>query len=247
MRGIQIISAASLLLVVPLALTACYSPRGGGGGGGGGGGDDDDDVVECGWNAEPTPSGDCSCVDDYEWCDWDTDGIDCCAYSTNSFRLVIGEAKVIPYKNAENREPWDWDGNVPDWLLQAVDLLSDFYPDAAAWSEVLQLVDEYAPELLEGTVPPDPFVEVYIEDEFLGATSTDDDTIEPYWNQEAQVTLGSSELVWLVFQDEDLQLDDLIQEVSMDLLFLQETAGRGWQDYTDLGNVFELTVAAEPE
>lgn len=31
---------------------------------------------------------------------------------------------VFPYK-PDGEEPWDWDGNIPDWMLDLTDALAD--------------------------------------------------------------------------------------------------------------------------
>lgn len=78
-------------------------------------------------------------------------------------------------------EPWDWDGDIPEWLFDfadalatILDVVSDITLDpsvetAAAVAEhldeVLELIDEYAPELLEDTVPPDPQIYPYLFEE----------------------------------------------------------------------------------
>ncbi len=84
------------------------------------------------------------------------------------FRPWITEDVIPGYGGA----PWDWDGNIPDWLLdvadaleELLDVVTDLYPDpdlvaadeaVTTVNDILEAVDEYGPELLKGDVPPDP-------------------------------------------------------------------------------------------
>src|SRR4051812_13672470 len=94
--------------VVPGAGSSTSTDPGGGGGGGGG----DPDPLDCGLNAHQDGK-DCVCDGLYDWCDDSPD--DCCAYYTGTFEIGIVSAKVDPFKDANN--PWDWDGNIPNALL----------------------------------------------------------------------------------------------------------------------------------
>ena len=79
----------------------------------------------------------------------------------SAFRVRVHGALVFPYK-PDGEEPWDWDGNVPDWMIDLSDALGDILvsPELKTASEILQIVDEVAPIVLEGTTPPDPIVAV---------------------------------------------------------------------------------------
>lgn len=92
------------------------------------------------------------------------------------FRPYITDELIPGYE----LEPWDWDGNIPDWILDVVDVLdtlldiaSQVYPDPELMTaaeavgmagDVLDAIDKYGPELMEGTVPPDPDIFPYVID-----------------------------------------------------------------------------------
>ena len=214
----------------------------GGDGGGKGSGDGGEDELECGVNAVAEDDA-CVCEGDYTWCDDGTD--DCCAYDAQAFDFTLVSAAVLPYKDADDLEPWDWDGDVPDWLLDALYLIDDFYPEARTFAEVLEYVDEYAPELLEDTVPPDPYVELSQGESLLDTTLTDSDTYEPRWRQETRVRSGRQELdLW--FMDEDLMFDDEITGVYFTSDDLAWCAGRGTLAFGPVGSLFEVVVEVEP-
>ncbi len=127
-------------------------------------------------------------------------------------------------------DPWDWDGNVPAWLLDFADLLSDvldllaeLIPDAdlqaaaaaaATLEEILLLIDEHAPELLAGTVPPDPNLYAYLmdgESELWRADAVD----LPYeWNDSYEIVLPLTldlrgiDFLLVDMEDVDLTVDD---------------------------------------
>lgn len=208
--------------------------------------DEDDAVVSCGVNAEPDGAGDCRCEDRYSWCDDGTE--DCCAYDTSTFELRMISAVVVPYKDAGDLEPWDWDGDVPDWLIEALEILGELVPEAQTAAEVARLVDEYAPELLDGTVPPDPYLEATLgsSQDLFQAISTQDDTYDLWWNRVWRVTLTRSYDLNVWVSDEDLAFDDEIQGFYLTLEDLQWAAGRGEFTAQHLGNLFEVSFAVEP-
>ena len=206
--------------------------------------DDDRDKVECGYNAQPDGDGDCECVTRYEWCGEGTD--DCCAFATNTFRFTVHSAGFLPYKGPDSEEPWDWDGDVPDWLIEALELLGYAVPEAATMAEVLDLVDEYAPQLLEGTVPPDPYIEYWIDDELYDASPTEDNTYEPAWRDTSVVSLRRNETLWVVFVDEDIYYDDEADAVYAEQEDLQWLAGRGALQMPGPYYLFNLRFQVEP-
>lgn len=118
---------------------------------------------------------------------------------TRAFVVTVVDAKVMPFQDLSTEEPWDWDGDVPDWLIEGMQLVGAYYPQAEAWAEVLDLVDQYAPELLEGYVPPDPLIDAYVDDEYLSSSYADQDTYEPYWNYSETFRLSGSQEGWLEF------------------------------------------------
>lgn len=226
--------------ILALTLIAACSPENGLWG------KDQPEQVECGFNAEPDGDYGCMCSEWYEWCEDDTD--DCCAYGTNSFDIRMISAVVSPYKDEGDLQPWDWDGDVPDWLIDALELLADFYPQAQTAAEVANLVDQYAPELLEHTVPPDPYVEGYYgnQEEPGYEIGTWDNTYTPVWNRWWETTLSTNThlTVWVI--DEDLAFDDEIEGFYFDLATLQWAAGRGELQVLHFGHLFELRFEVEP-
>ena len=127
-------------------------------------------------------------------------------------------------------DPWDWDGNVPDWLLDFADLLSDvldllaeLIPDpdlqaaaaaAATLEEILLLIDEYAPELLAGTVPPDPNVYAYLMDGEGELWAADAVNLPYEWEDSYEIVLPlrldlrSIDVLLVDMEDVDLTFDD---------------------------------------
>ena len=127
-------------------------------------------------------------------------------------------------------DPWDWDGNVPDWVLDFADLLSDvldllaeLIPDpdlqaaaaaAATLEEILLLIDEHAPELLAGTVPPDPNLYAYLMDGEGELWAADAVNLPYQWEDSYEVflplTLDLRGLDALIvdIEDVDLTYDD---------------------------------------
>lgn len=210
---------------------------------GDGDGDGDPEPPTCGVNAHAAGNG-CACDAMFDPCDDYPDN--CCAYWTDEFAVTIVSAIIDPYKDAETLQPWDWDGDVPDWLFDALDLLQIAYPDAATIEEVLDLVDQYAPDLLQGTVPPDPFVDFVINEVAQVRTSVQADTIEPVWNEWGAVRIGAQETLYLDFFDEDLVFHDLIETIPMTLADAQHLAGPGTWTLDRWGRLFQVTFRVDP-
>jgi len=77
-------------------------------------------------------------------------------------------------------EPWDWDGSIPAWIEDVVDILAAIadgiawlYPDpsvlsaaeALEWAQkVIDAMNEYGPGLFAASVPPDPNLVSYLVD-----------------------------------------------------------------------------------
>lgn len=158
---------------------------------------------------------------------------------------------MFPYK-PEDEQPWDWDGSVPDWLLDLTDTLAAVVasPELKATAEILELVDEVAPLLLDGTVPPDPVLNVNAALEtatttttstFFGGTTwtytygtytfatadTRDDTYEPRFDRAVGLDLYASEELWIDLYDEDVAFHDYIGSAVLDLQDLRRLANCG--------------------
>lgn len=155
------------------------------------------------------------------------------APDATTFDIYIDQVIVLPYK--VGGDPWDWDGSVPDWLLDAVGLTDDvlsgliesgLYPTTgetltfaqvvAISDELLNAVDEHAPELLEGTVPPDIYAEVLVEN--LGGELTShgiSETVADTYHADIRsewsaIRQNQAQTLWLALFDEDVFSDDEI-------------------------------------
>lgn len=202
--------------------------------------DDDEEARACGFNAQPS-GWDCACIEHHDWCD--DERVDCCAFDADYYLVTVHEVVVAPYKYLEDEVPWDWDGDIPDWLIDALGLIGYYYPDARTASEVLDLIDEYAPELLEGTVPPDPYFEVYDRDgDAQHASGVFDDTYEAPFGESFRVSPQRDDDAILYFWDEDIAFDDEVQGFYLTPDGLAWASGRGEIAETHLGNVFWLNV-----
>lgn len=120
------------------------------------------------------------------------------------FRPVITEDLIPGYGG----EPWDWDGNIPDWILDVTSALSDIlgafasvYPDpdiiaaaevAGQVDKILDVIDTYGPELLRGTVPPDPNLYPYLYDDAGNLYSYNDVGDGFSWDDSYEVELSFS-------------------------------------------------------
>ena len=206
--------------------------------------DDRQEEITCGYNAAPAGRSSCECETHYEWCD--NSQTDCCAFGTDTFKFTVRRAGFLPYKGPDSEEPWDWDGDVPNWLIDAMNILGVFVPEAASMAEVLGLVDEYAPELLEGTVPPDPYIEYWINDEVVDASPTEDNTYEPNWRDTTKVRLGRNDTLYVVFVDEDLTFDDEADSIYAGQEDLQWLAGRGPLTMEGPYYLFDIVFEVEP-
>jgi hypothetical protein len=103
------------------------------------------------------------------------------------------------HKPGSEGEPWDWNGSIPDWifdlggeLLTILTWINTVFPEPSlvsatagldAFLEIAELIDQYAPELMEGSTPPDPDVYPFMLDKQgyaygLGDSLQWDDTYE---------------------------------------------------------------------
>lgn len=112
-------------------------------------------------------------------------------------------------------QPWDWDGQVPDWwmdvagaLEEVLGLAATIYPDpnlvsaaeAAEYAnELLALIDEYAPGFMEPYVPPDPDVFPYVADS--------DGNLWPFFDGDVGIQWEDSYEIGVAFEDVDLTGD----------------------------------------
>lgn len=126
------------------------------------------------------------------------------------FRPYITDEVIPGYEGA----PWDWDGDVPDWILDVVGIVSDVL-DVGAYldptlmtaaeaadvaEELLWLIEEYGPELMEPYVPPDPDVYPYVFDS--------EGTIYTYWDDSAGIQWEDSYEVAIEVPHEDFYTYD---------------------------------------
>lgn len=92
------------------------------------------------------------------------------------FRPYITDDLIPGYEGA----PWDWDGSIPGWIEDVVDILAMIadgiawvYPDpsvltaaeALDWAQkIIDAMNEYGPGLFAASVPPDPNLVAYLVD-----------------------------------------------------------------------------------
>ena len=198
----------------------------------------------CGDNAYRNSEGGCSCNIGYGWCADNYGNLNCCL-STNKFSVHIYSAQIQPYKNKEDLEPWDWDGSIPGWLLDGLSILAHFYPELEVWVEVLDAVDQYAPAIMDGYVPPDPFFGAYVGGGRVGGGSVVDDTYEPEWNSTFEVTVDNSTPLRIKFWDSDLFFDDFIQTVEITLSDLRAYSNTGIVN-SRVGRLYNLQWVVSP-
>ena len=208
-----------------------------------GGRGDDDAPIACGVNAREQ-SGDCECDDHYDWCDDGSD--DCCAYDARAFNVTVHEVVYAPLNPNWYDEPWDWDGDVPDWMIEVMDALSYVYPDFATAAELARWVDEYAPELLEGTVPPDPVFEIYDGDEVVYVSDSWGDDYEPNFRETFRIDPSGNRDMAILFWDEDPALDDEATMFSLGRDDMAWFAGRGEMTGIYWDAIYAVTWEVEP-
>jgi hypothetical protein len=200
--------------------------------------------IECGPNS--IEAGDsCECLEPYTWCAEGDYELGCCAWDIDTFTVTMVSANVYPYAD-DDQTPWDWDGGVPSWVVDLVVILAEYEEDAADWFDYLAAVEEWAPELLAGTVPPDVYVTYEIDEETYWTSSTEDDTIEPYWAEDETVTLDARTDLTIWWMDEDLTWDDTIEGAVLTLDDMQWLAGLGDITFTGSYGLYDFTLAIEP-
>lgn len=209
----------------------------------------DDELAECGLHAFPISSTECTCDLGYVVCP--TVQEHCCADKTD-FRMVVHSSVIRPTK--EDGQPWDWDGDVPTWLIDLAHELSDEIdqvatsqtgiPAGTAAVTLLELTDRIAPELLAGTVPPDPYLWAVDDSDRLWMQSGYvSDTITPAWPEGFDVEFdGQTGAVHIEVWDSDLALDDFIGWLSVDLEACQLLHELGPVPVPGEAGVAEMTV-----
>lgn len=161
--------------------------------------------------------------------------------------LTIVSAQIQPYKSVEDKSPWDWDGVVPDALVDAIATLIQLTRpvDGILWATLIRTVADVAPDLLEGDVPPDPYYELSsFGTPMLDPSETIRNTLEPRWVARPTLVVAGEELL-LTVRDEDLAFDDLIQEVIIAWDDLTAIRGEGDVEFQHLGRLFSLTIRVE--
>lgn len=190
----------------------------------------------------------------------------------SAFRVSVYDSVIFPYK-PDTEAPWDWDGDVPDWMIDVTDALGTILvsPELKTAAEILELVDTYGPLLLEGTVPPDPILYAFaaLDDPTTTTTSTFfggttytytygtytfgsynglDDTYEPSFSRSFDVDLYDGERLWLWVEDEDLVDDDTVGGFAFELSELRERAKCGIQRIRGGGGngLYSMSLSVEP-
>ena len=199
--------------------------------------------LSCGVNAR-AEDGDCVCQNNYDWCD--ERGGDCCAWDARAYDLRFTAMTIAPYDMLYTGDPWDWDGDIPDWLIEALSTIGYIYPEAGTAAEVLELVDEYAPQLLEGVVPPDVFYEVYQYDQLIDANDAQDDSYNPNFRGTLRISPDGDDDIILALYDEDLSWDDDLQFMYLDRTSMAWLSGRGTVFLPIQQNVHSMEVEVEP-
>jgi hypothetical protein len=161
------------------------------------------------------------------------------APDATAFDIYVDQVVILPFKS--DGEPWDWDGQVPDWLLKAVSATDDALsalietglypssPEALTAAELVELtadildaIDEHAPGLLEATVPPDVYAELVVVDgrgqvNSQGFSETTTDSYAPeVFTQWPAVPQAENDLIVVDLWDEDAVFDDWIASFGLD-------------------------------
>ena len=155
--------------------------------------------------------------------------------TATTFELSVNSAEILPFKPG-TKSPWDWDGDIPDFLIDALEFLEMLTMSGTQYAEILKKVDEIAPQILEGTVPPDVFIRFQLVDNNVGETigsyesATVDNTLRPVFEDaRVEVSMDPSLTLWISFVDRDIAFDDLIQSFPLSLEDLQWLADGQWE------------------
>jgi hypothetical protein len=216
--------------------------------------DTDEQLAECGLHAYARDATSCECDSGYVICPTYTEH--CCSTAT-TFELLVLEAAVFPYKVDDNQKPWDWNGDVPNWIIQLASLLSDeidmafqstLIPAGTIAVKLLELTDEHAPDLLEGSIPPDPYLWIVDDaDRLLAESGYYPDSIDPSWTTRVDVELDRrTDAIHIEVWDSDVLSDDFIGWLSLDLEDFQLLQGAGPRSFQGQRGVAEMTIEVLP-
>ena len=208
-----------------------------------GGRGDDDDPIECGVNARER-GGDCECDDHYDWCDDGSE--DCCAYDARAFNVTVHQVVYSPFNPNFYDEPWDWDGDIPDWMTDLVDIFANVYPELETVSQLAEWVEEYAPELLEDYVPPDPVFEIYDGEEVVYVSDSKSDNYEPNFSETFRIDPSGNQDIAIMFWDEDAAFDDEATAFALGRDDMAWFAGRGELTGIYWDAIYAVTWEVEP-
>ncbi len=166
-------------------------------------------------------------------------------------RLMVRQVLLVPYTRAGGMlAPWDWDGIVPDELAAGLRTLETQFPYTIDWAHWMQLVDEVAPQSIEGEAAPDVYVvfrggasQSAVE---FGRSATVPDSVEPRF-EDALVDHGAFDLdayVRVEIWDADPSGDTLMSVfgVPREDLFSLTAAGH-WRSEVGTAAIFLVELA----
>lgn len=170
----------------------------------------------------------------------DSAPVDGCGSEGRTFVVTVTDGFVLPYKPASGA-PWDWDGDLPNWMVDVVDVVGAITrdPTVVTAAEILDVVDRLAPRLLDGTTPPDPVLvastalagegEATTVDGVgrIGVDAAGNDTYEPAFAVRAEVSLADDEVLRFDVKDDDVIGQDRVGAVVLGLEDLRAHAGCG--------------------
>jgi hypothetical protein len=205
----------------------------------------DEDVEEepppdCGFAAHPEGRA-CVCDEGFAACPEEDDS--CCSTATE-FEVTIGEIMVSPYDPTTDA-PWDWDGRLPGWLVDLIGAAAVYLTGTPPVAGVVQWLAAEAPELLDGTVPPDPYLWILRGETEVSDSPVEEDTY--YARLDHRFELAWNGRPWVMEAwDDDVGFDDAIDHVDLFLEDLQALAGRGETEILWEGGLYQFTIRVEP-
>ena len=208
----------SILLCIALSSTACQSL-------GDMGGLLRTEYGGCPSNSSATEAGGCYPDPGYWWCD-DAEDAACLILDTQ-FQITLQSVALGPFEDIATEEPWDWDGTVPGWLVSGLNALATFVPEMTNASRAVSFINRFAPALLAGYVPPDPYYRLLQGGRVIAQTRTEDDVYEAVFNLPRNVDLSTGEPLTLETFDEDWIFDQLVSSREITLDELRGTANQG--------------------
>ncbi len=202
--------------------------------------------LDCGPNSAEVDAA-CVCDDLYTMCDAAEESIGCCAYGIEAFEVTVVAATILPYADIDDETPWDWSGFVPSWMQELIGQVIVYVDeDAAGWVDVLDYVYQYAPALLSGSTPPDPYVSIELNDTPMYETLVKDNDLEPIWYETETFTVQPSAELTLWYRDSDIDFDDDIDGIYFTQADLQWYAGLGEVTFEGATGAYDLTLKIEP-